>query len=214
MLNEISEELPTTNLANFIDEQNLKPVGEIMPLLLAHKSILKDQFVEIKRVKQLIRELTQKKAIVRLNHVGFCYKVESQKLEQERLIRSINPKLHLYIEPSNDEGLWFFVGDTSNWKDPMIEMVPIEKTSDQRAEYWLPHVQIDIDTTLSENEIKKIVASIFGEEIKPFSIAIDGVAYIVRNRLGIIDGVNIMLDLATKSRDVEYTRKNILKQIA
>lgn len=95
----------------------------------------------------------------------------------------------------------------------MIELLPVEKTSDQWKDYWLPHVQIDIDTTLTEKEIIPVVKFFFGDTVTPFSIAIDSVVYIVRNRLGTIDGINIFFDLATKNRNVKFQRQTLLKRL-
>lgn len=57
----------------------------------------------------------------------------------------------------------------------MIELIPVEGTSDKWKDYWLPRVQIDIDSTLTEGEIVKYVKSAFGNNVKPFSIEIEGV---------------------------------------
>src|SRR3989344_7973122 len=99
------------------------------------------------------------------------------------------------------------------WQNPMVELIPIEKSADKWIEYWLPHIQIDIDTTLTEEEIKKHTTDAFGSLVKPFSITIDNVVYIVRNRLGVVDGVNIILDLATNSRDVKYQRQTLFEKV-
>lgn len=196
------------------EEGIITPVGDVLPLLLKHKSGLQDEFVDISLLGELIDRLNASHSIVRLNHVGFCYKVESQDAEKERFIKLINDsKYHLYEEQSNDEGVWLFIGNAEDWEKPMVEMIPVEETSDKWVDYWLPHIQIDIDTTLTEKEIVKYVKSTFGKSINPFSIAIDGTVYIVRNRLGTIDGVNITLDLATNSRNVKYARQNILRKI-
>lgn len=202
------------NLFSFVGKKILTPAGDVTPLLHSQKSKFKDEFADFGLLKKLIDSLIETKSIIRLNHIGFCYKVDSQKVERERLIKSVNnSKFHLYEEPSNDEGKWYFIGNTDNWENPMIEMVPIERTNDQWSDYWLPHIQIDIDTNLTEGEIEKLVKSTFGKSVIPFPISIEGVVYIVRNRLGIIDGVNIMLDLATNSRNVKHTRQNILKKV-
>ena len=203
------------NLFSFSDNKILTPIGNIFPLFLNQKSKLKDQIVDLNLLREFIYKLTSEKSIVRLNHIGFCYKVSSQTEEKERLLKLVRKtKFHLYQEPSNDAGLWLFLGNTKNWEDPLIELLPVEKTDDKWIDYWLPHIQIDIDTTLNAEEIKKIDQSIFGKSISPFEIVIDGITYIVRNRLGTVDGVNIALDLATNSRNVKYQRQHILKRIS
>ncbi len=222
-LDEILNILATTN-----DNLNIKdhklfslsankietPAGDILPLLLQHTSKLSPQFIEISLVKNFIKHLKQEKALIRLNHLGFCYKVLSKEADSGRIVKLVSAtNYQLYQEPSNDQGTWFFIGNTVNWEDPMIELIPVESTTDKWADYWLPHVQIDIDTTLSESQIKKYVKQFFGDSVIPFSIRIADVVYIVRNRLGAIDGVNITLDLATNSRNVKFQRQGILKLV-
>lgn len=211
----IAEKLRITDkdLLTIRDDKILTPVGDIFPLLTKHKSSLKDHFVDINSLKILITNLTKIAAIVRLNHIGFCYKVDSQEIEKARLLGIVkNKSTNLYEESSNDNGMWFFLGNRDNWEDTMIELIPVESTNDRWKDYWLPHLHIDIDTTLSEKKLREHAKSAFGNAVKPFSIAIDGIVYIVRNRLGIIDGVNITIDLATNARNVKYQRLSLLKE--
>ncbi len=206
--------LQDKNLYDFSDTEISTPVGNILPLLLEHKSKLSDHPVNFELLKQLTDRLTSDKSIVRLNHVGFCYKVLSLEKEKQRLHSLIKQtEFYIYQEKSNDDGLWLFVGDTNNWEEPMIELIPVEKTNDKWVDYWLPHIHIDIDTTLTAGEIENRVSSIFNISIKPYSIIIDGTVYIVRNYLGTIDGVNIYLDLATSARNVKFSRQHLLTRI-
>lgn len=95
----------------------------------------------------------------------------------------------------------------------MIELIPVEKTDNTWVDYWLPHIQIDIDTKLITQDIENRVNLVFAHTLKPYPITIDGTVYIVRNHLGRIDGVNIFLDVATRSRDVKYARQHLLTRI-
>lgn len=206
--------LINTKLFDLSDTEVSTPAGNILPLLLEHKSTLSDHPVNFELLEQLIDILNNNQSIIRLNHIGFCYKVSSQEKEKERLIRLIKQtKFHLYQEKSSDDGLWLFIGDTNKWDDPLIELVPVEKTKDKWVDYWLPHVHIDIDTALTAREIEKRVSSIFTSTIKPYLITIEGTVYSVRNYLGIINGVNFYLDLATNSRNVKLARQSLLKKI-
>lgn len=192
----------------------LTPIGDVLPILFSHRSNLEDQFIDVGLIIKLADILNKNHSIVRLSHIGFCYKVDSQEKEKERITELVKKSnFNLYQEPSSDEGLWLFVGDINNLENPVIELLLIEKTKDQQVDYWLPHIQIDLDTALSEQEIDNLVGSVFGDLITPFHITIDGVVYIVRNRLGVIDGVNLMLDLATDSRNVKVSRQEIWHKI-
>jgi hypothetical protein len=121
---------------------------------------------------------------------------------------------HLYEEESNDFGLWLFMGNINNWQNFLVEFVPVNKSQEIYDEF-LPHIQIDVDTKLNASEIENLIKKYFGGEVKPYRIAvINGITYIVRLELGILDGVNIFLDLATNSRNVKYHRENFLKKIS
>lgn len=191
----------------------ITPVGNILPLLFIHKSKLKNQIVGMDNLIKLVDILSKKQSIVRLNHIGFGYRVKSQELEKHRLANLVKKTdFHLYEEKSNDTALWLFLGNTEKWDKPLIEFVPVENNH-EIIDYLLPHIQIDIDTKLNSVEINEIIKKVFNNDIKPHHIIINGITYIVRNRLGVIDGVNIFLDLATNSRNVKLHRQNDLKKI-
>lgn len=190
------------------------PIGDVIPLLLSQPSLLPNQLINLDLLDKFVKVLNQKKAIIRLNHIGFCYKVESQEKEKARIVSIVKQSSnYLYQEKSNDPGLWLYIGDIEKWEDPLIELLPIENTNDSGRQYWLPHVQIDIDTTLGSEDIKSIVYFIFGDKIRSSSLSIDSTTYSIRNRLGVINGVNIFLDIATNARNVKYTRQEMWKKV-
>ncbi len=190
------------------------PIGNSLALF-KQKSKIKDKLIDLNLLKSLVNYFNTKDLIIRLNHIGFGYLVNSKQMEKQRLIKLVQKtKYFLYEEESNDFGLWLFVGNTCNWQKPLIEFVPVEKSSENYDEF-LPHIQIDIDTKLNANEIEDLVKRYFGDNIIPYRIAvIDGITYIVRIKLGVIDGVNMFLDLATNSRNVKFHREKILKKIS
>lgn len=120
---------------------------------------------------------------------------------------------HVYEEPSVNEGLWLFVGDTEPWKNPLLEFIPVAETRNRWAAYWLPHIQIDLDTSLSEREVRNILRSVFGQKTHPHATAIDGVVYFVSVWLGTIGGVNFELDVGTNARNTQYARQRILHRL-
>ena len=195
-----------------VSDQGIEsPIGEVKTTLLSKASPLPDQIPDYDLLTQAVKELPTRS----LNHVGFCYHVDSQVKEKQRLVSEIsNTAFKLYEEPSNDSAKWYFIGDTNDPLDPMIEFLPVESSNDTFIDYWLPHIHIDIDTNLDENQIESIIYKIYDGEPRPFRVTvIDDVVYTVRTRLGIIDGINIFLDLSTNHRKVEFSRKNILKQL-
>ncbi|MEK7591830.1 MAG: hypothetical protein AAB508_00375 [Patescibacteria group bacterium] len=197
------------------DSQVITPIGNVTPILFNQKSKLKDGLVDLILLKNFITALDSNNSIVRLNHVGFGYRVKSQQIERQRLIDlARKTDQYLYEEESNDFGLWLFLGNSEVWENPLLEFVPVE-ADDPQTDYFLPHIQIDIDTTLNASEIEKVVKEIFHNAITSYHIAvINGITYIVRNRLGVIDGVNIFIDLATNSRNVKFHRQNYLRKIS
>lgn len=182
--------------------------------LLTHPSPLRDVKPDDHDISRLGTVLEEKRAVIRLNHIGFCYKVASQQTERQRLMAEAQKKnWHVYEEPSVNEGLWLFVGNTESWKNPLLEFIPVAETKNRWATYWLPHIQIDLDTSLSEKEVKEILHSVFGRKAHSHTTAIDGIVYFVSVWLGIVGGVNFELDIGTNSRNTRYARQHILHRL-
>lgn len=170
------------------------PVGEITTLLTSGRKLLPDNVVDSKNLDRLVNRLLQNKSIIRLNHIGFCYQVVSLEDEKTRLIKSLkNLDYHFYEELSSSEDVWLFLGNVDKWDDPTLEFVLIKNTSDPDKDYWLPHIQIDVDTTLSPNQINDLIQEVYSGKIKPFPIVIDGTTYIMRCRLGRIRALVLLL---------------------
>jgi hypothetical protein len=203
-------------LLNIKTDLLTSPVDHLLESISSKKSPLSDQSPDYPVLEQLISELEKAQAIKELNHVGFCYHVDAQDTERAKLLSETkDTTFKLYEEATDDIAKWYFVGDTSTWEDPMIELLPVESKNETFIDYWLPHIHIDIDTTFTEEEIENLIYRLYEGDPKPIRITvIDGVVYTIRLRLGVLDGVNLFLDLSTKNRMVEFSRKNILKQIS
>ncbi len=184
------------------------PIHNDILKLFKHKNDLPNEIIKIDNIRKLLQRIINTEHYKRLNHIGFCYKVNSIKkeiLELKKIIQ--NSKFDLFQEPSTDQGTWLFLGDLTKITSPFIEILLNEgNTGDKWEKYWLPHIQIDIDTNLSANEIYKILRNYTTNPNIPYSIKIDGICYIQRFRLGTIDGVNFYLDLSTKNRDINYRK--------
>lgn len=178
-------------------------------------SPLMDNFVLLSQIETFCKYLKLNNLYQRLNHLGFCYAVESIEAEKQRLINEVKKtNWHLYEENSNDGTTWLFMGDRKDWQDPMIELVLVEKTKDKWKDYWLPHFQIDIDTYLNGDEIEKLILEMFKNRVKPYRIIeYNKFIVLVRARLGIISGININLDLGFEGRMTRYHRTKTLKQL-
>lgn len=135
--------------------------------------------------------------------------------EKKYLLSNIRGNnLYYYQEPSNNEDAWLFLGNKLFWNDPTIEFVLVEKIVEKDSDYWMPHIQIDLDTTLTSKEIIELISEVYSKKITPFPIVIDGITYIERCFLGRIDGINIFLDLATNSRNVKLLKERVWKEIS
>lgn len=153
-------------------------------------------------------------SITGLDHIGFCYTVLSQEKELARIQREMKKNtFHLYEMTSNDLAKWYFIGNARHWKEPMIELLPTLPNNGPELPYWMPHIQIDIETKLDCAEIEKVILEILpdAQPVK-FSDPAYGV-YNVRVRLGNVDGVNIMFDIGTNVTNLRWVRKNLLREI-
>lgn len=182
---------------------------DVLSSLLAYRSKRADEFVDRAVIEKLITAVKAAKGFKGINHIGFCYKANSKEDEVERITQAASSQgYHAYQEPSNDDAAWIFVGDIAEITNPLLEFLPHEgQTNDKWVDYWLPHIQFDIDTGLSPNEIETLVKEFIRRPFTPYSIQIDGVTYIQRVNLGCVEGVNLMLDLSTNNRDIQYRRK-------
>ena len=178
-------------------------------------SPLEDDFANNNQIQKFISVLSEKESFLRLNHIGFCYFVDSIEKEKQRLLKLANQNnLNLYKEESPDDFMWLFIGRTTKWYDPLIEFVLVEKINDKWKDYWLPHFQIDIDTNLVVDSIETTVADVFGEKVKPYRlIVVNNYVCVLRVRLGIIGGININLDIGTEGRMPRYHREKLLKEL-
>jgi hypothetical protein len=199
-----------------IEKLGLLRVGEGIAISLAddalslftYRSKRTDEFVEQPVIEGLIGAVKASKGLRGINHIGFCYKVASKESEVKRIVRAASNKGYpAYREPSSDDAAWVFVGDMSEITNPLLEFLPHEgQVNDRWIDYWLPHIQFDIDTGLSPDEIKVLVKKFIRRPFTPYSIQIDGVTYIQRVNLGCIEGVNLVLDLSTNNRDINHRR--------
>ncbi len=175
-----------------------------------------DDYVSSEIQENFLKEISLAGKILRLNHIGFCYPVVSINLEKEKILKMAKEKgLFLYEIPANDFAEWLFIGDLTDWRDPMIEIMPIEgKIVDKEIGWWLPHIQVAVDTNLSFEEIKKACGKVFKGARRVVPISYEGFVTQVRIWQGVISGVNIHLDLATSATNSRYVRKVMMTKLA
>lgn len=154
-------------------------------------------------------------SLIRLNHLGMGYKVPDIEKEIEKIGKLVetHPNIHLYEEASSTSGQrWFFLGDKQNWEGPMFEIVLTQ--SSQIHDHWNPHFQVDLDTSLSIEELKQITEKVFRPKFLAWELDIPTVGTVcAMGVLGDINGTKITLGLGTKQRNNQFFRTNILKEI-
>ncbi|OGY09051.1 MAG: hypothetical protein A2782_01010 [Candidatus Blackburnbacteria bacterium RIFCSPHIGHO2_01_FULL_43_15b] len=67
----------------------LKEIFKLLSLNRQLESFVKDDFVSFEPIETLIQDLSQRDAVVSLNHIGFCYKTDSQTQERQTLTNSV-----------------------------------------------------------------------------------------------------------------------------
>jgi len=196
-------------LFNIKDGKLATPLADdTISSLFAYRSNRADELVEQSLTKGIIAGLKANEGFKGINHIGFHYKVASKAAEVRRITDEASRQgWHTYQEPSIDDAAWVFVGDISEITDPLLEFLPLEgQPNDKWVDYYLPHIQFDIDTRLSPDEIEAIVKKFIHRPFTPYPIKIDGVTYIQRVNLGCLEGVNLMLDISTNRRDINYRK--------
>jgi len=126
----------------------------------------------------------------------------------------IGTDFKLYEEKSdNPAQRWFFIGNLENWEHPLFELVMTEHKKSITTE-WIPHFQIDIDSTQSINELKKLTDKYLKPDFFSWELNIPNCGVVLAmGQLGNISGTKIYLGIGTNRRDTEYHRKNILIEI-
>lgn len=184
---------------------------EILDKVLSTPSDLKDEdeYLPTEVIEHLISAISKKGQIIRLNHIGFCYPSASLDEEKEEVVSKVGKRrIKAYQMPSNDLSSWWFIGDLINWRDPMLELLPVyEKVEDKEVGYWLPHIHINIDTNLFYEDIKAICNKVLkgARNINP--VTYDGQVVQVRVWLGVVLGINLHLDFCTMASNTRYVRK-------
>lgn len=172
------------------------PISNIIRKISANPSPLKDAIIDTTLLSSFINKLSRMNAIRGIYHIGFCYKVNSQAEERQRIRRGISKTIWSMAEvKSQDESLWIFIGNGKDWDRPCIELLPTEKTIDLYKNYWLPHIHIDLALTLTYEILEKLIHELFkGDRRVIVTVAENENAHKARIWLGIISGINICLD--------------------
>lgn len=182
--------------------------GRITP---SKKSKL-DTSIDMARLEAFMDELVSI-SDVNVNHFGISYYCADIKTEVDSLKKLVGIG-ELHEETSGiSTTKWLFIGDTNNPSKPLFELILNERSKPVLSS-WVPHLQIDIDTTLSAEELKKVIAKQLGADWIKWSIDVEGIGTpLVMGRLCSIDGIKVYLGIGTDKRDRNWHRSEALKKL-
>ncbi len=149
--------------------------------------------------------------LIRLNHVGVSYFADDIEQESTGIQRlAENSGIPLYEETSTDpKEKWYFLDNTDNWEEPLAEIVL--NSRDEDLDFWKPHFQIDIDTTLTLEQIRELTDQYLGKDFINWQLDIpDYGTVLTLGVLGEIGGTKIVLGIGTNIRGTEYHRRHVL----
>lgn len=155
-----------------------------------------------------------KESIIRLNHIGIGYKcldTDQEIIKLERLLKGTGFKL--YEEPTHlKKKRWLFIGDTSDWRSPLFEVV-LNECQDTTVTDWFPHFHIDFDTDLSAKELEELAREYLASNFFTFKLDIKDIGLVLlMGRLSRVDTVNFYLGCGTSLRETKWQRLESLKE--
>lgn len=154
-------------------------------------------------------------SLVRLNHVGVSYFCDDLQKEVENLKGvSGSANISLYEEQSSEpDERWLFMGNADNWEDPMVEFV-LNNNANSAVISWKPAFQIDIDTTLTLEQVKVLADQHLGKGFIQWQLDIPDYGTVLgMGLLGNVGNAKIALGIGTNLRGTEEYRKNELKPL-
>ena len=170
---------------------------------------------KINQFESFIKEISN--SIIRLNHVGiayFCKNINDEIESYQEILK--NSKMKIYEEDSGDpKERWLFLGNLNDWESPLFEIVLLDPSliGGKFVNKLSPHFQIDIDTNLSFDELEALINKFLGSNFLDWHLDFSEGGVLVMGTLNAINGTKIRLGLATKLRNTESHRKEILKEI-
>ena len=193
----------TIALAGFNIQEKIKP----------NKIPEKENIKNIEKFDGFIDSI--KPSIKRLNHLGISYGCTNISEELKTYIKLAKENHIQLTEEKSDspKSRWFFIKNSNNWKSPLFEIVLTESPSTIEND-WIPHFQIDIDTSLTPQEVSDICKKHFGKDFVGWELTVPNKGVVLAmGKLGDVSGVNIYLGIGTNLRNTKNHREKILKSI-
>lgn len=158
------------------------------------------KIIDIKIVEKFLEEIGAN--FRGINHLGVSYSC----LDIKREIQSIKEFLlktsfKLYEEESGSQNVkWLFVGESKFPDEPIFEIVLTESNKDSISK-WTPHIQIDFDTSLSYEDLEKIVIKFFGKDFIKWKFEVPDYGIpLIMSIIGDLYGLKICLGIGTNLR--------------
>lgn len=168
--------------------------------------------IETSAFKAFIDELLSASE-VKLNHYGISYYCTDLGAEVSNVKKLLGSN-ELYEESAESTSTrWLFIGNTKKPSEPLFELVLHERKKPALSS-WTPHIQIDVDTALSYEDLQKIIENHFGDNWVKWSIDVKdwGIPLVV-GRLCSISGLKVYLGIGTDKRGRQWHREKGLSQI-
>ncbi len=137
---------------------------------------------------------------IRLNHLGFGYRINNLEAELNNFRNHLWNDFELVEEESYDaeNNRWFFIKHKIDQSAPKIELVFY--LTDKYKEYY-PQFQLDIDTNLSFESIKKTTDKLFGKDFFFWKYDVPDYGIVMAmGTIGQINRVNILVGIGTNLR--------------
>lgn len=181
--------------------------------IMSNEATLHNDFPVIPKVASFLNAISSQ--VLGLNHIGvsyWCENIESELLEYKNAIQGSD--LEIFEEPSgNPNNRWFFLRSNSDWKMPMIEIV-LNQSKKYYEDIWIPHFQIDIDTSLDYKELEVLTNKYLKPNFFSWNIKIPNYGVVLgMGSLGVINNTKIYLGLGTNLRDNKRHRESLLKKV-
>ncbi len=198
-----------TSLVRINQDSILLFEGQDIQERIAVKNSPSHNTVPLPKVKTFLETIST--SIIRLNHVGISYSCKEFQDELETYTKIIPSPFTLSREEAHSErDRWYFIGDLRDWKSPLFEVV-LTTNRKSPVDKWIPHFQIDIDTTLGAEELQRRLKDTLGSGFDwTLDIPSEGVVLGMKI-LGSINGTKICLGLGTDKRDTKYHRQHLLQ---
>lgn len=147
---------------------------------------------------------------ISLNHVGFSIHVPNASIDTEvaRIVDIIKNSTHkIYEDPAGkkENMRWLFIWDATS-DAPMCEIVLPKKCVGMK-----PHVQFDIDTKLSFDEIHKNISQYYGDNFLDWHLDIENVGRVLSMGTYQNKWIDLRIGIGNNLRSREDHRKSMIE---